>query len=152
MPVPTVRVTRLLHFNAGHRLFRPDWSDAQNAEVFGSCANPHGHGHNYELEVTVEGPVNPETGYVMDLGTLKERVHAVVIDQVDHRNLNVEVPWLAGQNPTTENFVVAIWQQILPVLPEGVRLVRLLLRETPRNWVEFDGTGLSLAGTAGSTT
>ncbi len=136
---PRVRVTRSLHFNAGHRLMNPAWSDARNSEVFGPCANPHGHGHNYELDVTLEGPVDPDTGYVMDLGELKRIVTEVVVDDVDHRNLNVEVPWLAGVNPTTENFVVAIWKRIEPRIPEGVRLVRLVLRETPRNWVEYEG-------------
>ncbi len=139
MSSPRVRVTRRLHFNAAHRLHRPDWSDARNAEVFGPCANPHGHGHNYEIEVTVEGPIDPETGYVMDLGVLKGVVEAAVVDQVDHRNLNVEVPWLAGVNPTTENFVVAIWDQLVPHIPPPVRLARIVLWETPRNHVEYEG-------------
>ena len=139
MPQPLVRVTRRLHFNAAHRLYRPDWTDERNAEVFGPCANPHWHGHNYEIEVTVEGTINPETGYVMDLGDLKARVNESVIDQVDHRNLNVEVPWLQGLNPTTENFVVAIWTRLDPLLPPGVRLARLVLWETPRNYVEYEG-------------
>lgn len=139
MPQPLVRVTRRLHFNAAHRLYRPDWTDERNAEVFGPCANPHWHGHNYEIEVTVEGTINPETGYVMDLGDLKARVNESVIDQVDHRNLNVEVPWLEGLNPTTENFVVAIWTRLAPLLPPGVRLARLVLWETPRNYVEYEG-------------
>jgi 6-pyruvoyltetrahydropterin/6-carboxytetrahydropterin synthase len=139
MSQPRVRVTRRLHFNAAHRLYRPDWSDARNAEVFGPCANPNWHGHNYEIDVTVEGPIHPETGYVMDLGHLKDLVNAAVIDDVDHRNLNVEVPWLEGLNPTTENFVVAIWRRLEPRIPEGVRLARLVLRETPRNWVEYEG-------------
>ncbi len=139
MPQPLVRVTRRLHFNAAHRLYRPDWTDERNAEVFGPCANPHWHGHNYEIEVTVEGTINPETGYVMDLGDLKDRVNESVIDQVDHRNLNVEVPWLEGLNPTTENFVVAIWTRLEPLLPSGVRLARLVLWETPRNYVEYEG-------------
>jgi 6-pyruvoyltetrahydropterin/6-carboxytetrahydropterin synthase len=139
MPQPLVRVTRRLHFNAAHRLYRPDWTDERNAEVFGPCANPHWHGHNYEIEVTVEGTINPETGYVMDLGDLKARVNESVIDQVDHRNLNVEVPWLEGLNPTTENFVVAIWTRLAPLLPSGVRLARLVLWETPRNYVEYEG-------------
>jgi 6-pyruvoyltetrahydropterin/6-carboxytetrahydropterin synthase len=139
MSPPLVRVTRRLHFNAAHRLYRPDWSDERNAEVFGPCANPHWHGHNYEIEVTVEGRINPETGYVMDLGDLKARVNEAVIDQVDHRNLNVEVPWLEGLNPTTENFVVAIWARLEPLMPSGVRLARLVLWETPRNYVEYEG-------------
>jgi 6-pyruvoyltetrahydropterin/6-carboxytetrahydropterin synthase len=139
MPTPTVRVTRRLHFNAAHRLYNPAWTEARNAEVFGPCANPNWHGHNYELDVTVEGLVDPDTGYVMDLGALKALVHEAVVDRVDHRNLNLEVPWLEGLNPTTENFVVAIWRQIEPLMPDGVRLARLVLWETPRNHVEYEG-------------
>ncbi|TVP48969.1 MAG: 6-carboxytetrahydropterin synthase [Gemmatimonadales bacterium] len=139
MTQPLVRVTRRLHFNAAHRLYRPEWSDSRNAEVFGPCANPNWHGHNYEIDVTVEGPVHPETGYVMDLGHLKDLVNSSVIDDVDHRNLNLEVPWLEGLNPTTENFVVAIWKRIEPGMPEGVRLSRIVLWETPRNYVEYEG-------------
>ncbi|CAN5655223.1 6-carboxytetrahydropterin synthase [soil metagenome] len=146
MNQPRVRVTRRLHFNAAHRLYRPDWSDSRNAEVFGACANPNWHGHNYEIDVTVEGPIHPDTGYVMDLGELKNLVNAAVIDDVDHRNLNVEVPWLEGLNPTTENFVVAIWKRIEPVMPEGVRLSRLVLWETPRNYVEYEGESLVSKG------
>jgi len=146
MPQPRVRVTRRLHFNAAHRLYRPDWSDARNAEVFGPCANPNWHGHNYEIDVTVEGPIHPDTGYVMDLGHLKELVNAAVIEDVDHRNLNLEVPWLEGLIPTTENFVVAIWKRIEPRMPEGVRLSRLVLWETPRNYVEYEGESLATKG------
>jgi 6-pyruvoyltetrahydropterin/6-carboxytetrahydropterin synthase len=134
-----VRVTRSMHFSAAHRLYRPDWSDQRNAEVFGDCSNPNWHGHNYELDVTVEGEIDPETGYVLDLKRLKALVQERVIRDLDHRNLNVDVPWLEGVNPTTEHLVVAIWMRILPGLPVGVRLVRLVLRETPRNHVEYSG-------------
>jgi len=137
--VHRVRVTRRLHFNAAHRLHRPDWSDERNAEVFGPCANPNWHGHNYEIEVTVAGEPDPETGYVMDLGELKQLVNARVIDDVDHRNLNLEVPWLEGMNPTTENFVIAIWERLVDGLPSGVDLERIVLYETPRNFVEYTG-------------
>jgi 6-pyruvoyltetrahydropterin/6-carboxytetrahydropterin synthase len=137
--MPTVRATRRVHFSAAHRLFRPDWSDEQNARVFGDCANPNWHGHNYEIDVTVEGPVDPETGYVMDLKLLRDALEASVVKDVDHRNLNLEVPWLAGVNPTTENFVVAIWNRIADALPEGIRLARVVLHETPRNSVEYTG-------------
>lgn len=134
-----VSVTRKLDFSAAHRLYRPDWSDEQNREVFGDCSNPHWHGHNYELEVTVSGEVDPETGYVLDLKRLKVLVEELVIDDLDHRNLNVEVEWLEGVNPSTENLVVAIWHRLLPHLPEGVEMRRLRLRETPRNQVEYEG-------------
>ncbi|MGH7503880.1 MAG: 6-pyruvoyl trahydropterin synthase family protein [Longimicrobiales bacterium] len=134
-----VRVTRTLHFSAAHRLNREDWSEAKNREVFGLCANPNWHGHNYELDVTVDGPIDPQTGYVLDLKVLRELVEARVIADIDHRNLNVDVAWLAGTNPTTENLVVAIWRRLEGVLPAGVRLARLVLHETARNAVEYTG-------------
>lgn len=137
--MPRVRVTRTLHFSAAHRLHRSDWSDERNAEVFGDCSSPNWHGHNYELDVTVEGEIDPETGYVMDLKALKEIVGESVVRDVDHRNLNLDVDWLEGTNPTTENLVVAIWGRIRPRLPEDVSLKRLVLWETPRNRVEFEG-------------
>jgi 6-pyruvoyltetrahydropterin/6-carboxytetrahydropterin synthase len=137
--MPRVRVTRRLHFSAAHRLYRPDWSDAHNAEVFGDCANPHWHGHNYEIDVTVEGEIDPDTGYVMDLKLLRDLVEERVLADVDHRNLNLQVPWLQGVNPTTENLVVAVWERIQGGLPEGVRLERIVLWETPRNSVEYSG-------------
>ncbi len=134
-----VRVTRRLHFSASHQLQRPEWSEDRNREVFGLCANPHGHGHNYELDVTVEGEVDPETGFVMDLKKLRDLVETEVVEDVDHRNINVEVEWMRGVNPTTENLVVAIWNRIVGVLPNGVELLRLVLWETPRNSVEYVG-------------
>jgi 6-pyruvoyltetrahydropterin/6-carboxytetrahydropterin synthase len=139
--MPIVRATRRVHFCAAHRLFRPDWPDQRNAQVFGDCANPNWHGHNYELDVTVEGPVDPETGYVMDLKLLRDALGARVVRDVDHRNLNLEVPWLEGVNPTTENLVVAIWNRMAGSLPRGIRLARLVLHETPRNSVEYTGEG-----------
>jgi len=137
--MPTVRATRRVHFSAAHRLYRPDWPDDRNAAVFGDCANPNWHGHNYELDVTVEGPVDPATGYVMDLKLLRDAIEARVVKDVDHRNLNLEVPWLKGVNPTTENLVVAIWNRLAGTLPDGVRLIRLVLHETPRNAAEYTG-------------
>jgi 6-pyruvoyltetrahydropterin/6-carboxytetrahydropterin synthase len=137
--MPTVKVTRRLHFCAAHRLGREDWSEEENARVFGACANPNWHGHNYELDVTVAGPIDPETGFVYDLKALREVVERDVIDEVDHRNLNVDVAWLAGVNPTTENLVVAMWGRITAALPGSIRLVRLVLWETPRNYVEYTG-------------
>lgn len=134
-----VRVTRRLHFAAAHRLGRSEWSDARNAEVFGQCANPNWHGHNYELDVTVEGPIDPATGYVLDLKVLRDLVEERVIDALDHRNLNLDVDWLDGVNPTTENLVVAIWDRLGGILPGKARLVRLVLWETPRNYVEYSG-------------
>ena len=134
-----VRVTRRLHFSAAHRLGREEWTEAENAAVFGQCANPNWHGHNYELDVTVEGELDPETGFVMDLKEVKSLVEDRVIGDVDHRNLNLDVGWMEGLNPTTENLVVAIWGRLEGGMPAGVRLVRLVLWETPRNYVEYSG-------------
>ena len=135
----TVLVTRRLHFSAAHRLHRDDWSQARNEEVFGLCASPNWHGHNNELDVTVEGEIAQDTGFVYDLKRLRELVEQRVVHDVDHRNLNVDVDWMAGVNPTTENLVVAIWRRIADGLPREVQLVRLVLWETPRNYVEYDG-------------
>lgn len=137
--MPRVRVTRRLHFSAAHRLAREDWTEERNRAVFGLCASPNWHGHNYELDVTVEGEIDPETGYVFDLKALKELVETRVVHDVDHRNLNLDVPWMGGVNPTTENLVVKIWERLADALPERVRLVRLVLWETPRNFVEYTG-------------
>jgi 6-pyruvoyltetrahydropterin/6-carboxytetrahydropterin synthase len=137
--MPRVKVTRTLHFAAAHRLRRDDWSAARNLEVFGDCAHENWHGHNYELDVTVESDVDPETGFVVDLKELKRIAEERVVRDLDHRNLNLDVTWLEGINPTTENLVVAIWNRLRPELPEGVALSRLTLRETPRNRAEYEG-------------
>jgi 6-pyruvoyltetrahydropterin/6-carboxytetrahydropterin synthase len=137
----TVRVTRRAHFCSAHRLYHEGWSEAKNREVFGDCSNPNWHGHNYVLDVTVEGRVDPETGFVMDLKALKEAIGARVVSDVDHQNLNLEVPWLDGIKPSTENVAIAIWNRITDALPEGVRLHRVYLRETPNNSVEYFGPG-----------
>jgi 6-pyruvoyltetrahydropterin/6-carboxytetrahydropterin synthase len=137
--MPRVKITRRLHFSAAHRLGRADWTAERNAAVFGSCANPNWHGHNYEIDVTVEGEIDPETGFVLDLKALRELVEEGVLADLDHRNLNVDVPWLSGMNPTTENLVVAIWRRIVAALPAETRLARLVLWETPRNYVEYTG-------------
>ena len=137
--MPRVLVTRSVHFSAAHRLHRPDWSEERNREVFGACANPNWHGHNYELDVTVEGEVDPETGYVLDLKRLRDLVEEAVVEDVDHRNLNLEVDWMRGVNPTTENLVVAMWHRLAPRMPGDAELVKLTLWETPRNRVEYSG-------------
>ncbi len=137
--MPTVRVTRRAHFCSAHRIYRDDWSQEQNREFFGDCSNPNWHGHNYILDVTVEGSVDPETGYVVDLKVIKKVVKERVVDDVDHRNLNLEVPWLEGTIVSTENFAVAIWERIADSLPNGVRLNRVFLQETPNNSVEYLG-------------
>lgn len=134
-----VRVTRRAHFCSAHRLSRDDWSEERNREVFGDCSNPNWHGHNYVVDVTVEGPVDPETGFVMDLKSLKESLHDRVIADLDHRNLNLEVSWLEGVLPSTENVTVAIWERLAEALPNDVRLCRIVLRETPNNAAEYTG-------------
>lgn len=135
--MPSVRVTRRVHFSAAHRLHNPVLSDEENRRIFGLCNSPNWHGHNYELDVTVQGEPDPVTGYVVDLGILRDRAEEVVGD-LDHRNLNLDVPWLEGLLPSTENLVVAIWNRLAPLVPSG-RLVRLVLWETPRNYVEYTG-------------
>ncbi|HEY7280596.1 MAG TPA: 6-carboxytetrahydropterin synthase [Actinomycetota bacterium] len=137
-----VVVTRRETFTAGHRLFRPEWSDERNLEVFGRCSNPSGHGHNYVLEVGVRGEVDPETGYVIDLGELSRILHEAVLDDIDHRNLNTDVHWLAGRIPTTETLVDAIWERLDERIPGG-RLCRVAVRETEKNAAERtrDGAG-----------
>lgn len=134
-----VRITRELHFSAAHRVFNPEWSDERNLEVFGGCANPNWHGHNYALYVTVEGELDPATGFVMDFKDLKAVVESQVIDDVDHLNLNLDVPWMAGIITSAENLVVAIWGRLAGHMPEGVRLGKLTLWETPRHYVEYSG-------------
>lgn len=136
--MPRVRVTRRLHFSAGHRLHRPDWDDRRNREVFGACSNPEGHGHNYDLEITVEGEVDPETGFVIDLKRLKQLVREMVVSDVDHANLNVDVEWMEGVNPTAENLAVQIWRRLEGRL-DGAELVSVKLWETERNVVEYRG-------------
>ncbi len=137
--MPTVTITRRAHFSSAHRLHRSEWSEEKNFEVFGDCANPNWHGHNYELIVSVEGPVDAETGFVMDLKRLKEIIQDGVVADVDHRNLNTEVPWLVGIIPSTENLAVAVWNRIAPELPDGVRLASVVIRETRNNSVEYRG-------------
>ncbi len=137
--MPRVRITRRMHFSAAHRLAHPEWSDGKNRRTFGDCANPNWHGHNYELEVTVVGPIDSETGYVMDLGDLKRLVQRVVIADLDHKNLNLDVAWLEGVIPSTENLVVRIWERIDAALDPPVTLDRIVLWETPRHSVEYSG-------------
>ncbi|MBL9213940.1 MAG: 6-carboxytetrahydropterin synthase [Opitutaceae bacterium] len=134
----TVYITRQVHFNAAHRLHNPGKSAAWNRRQYGLCTNPHWHGHNYVLEVTLRGQPDPETGYIMDLGELKRVLQRAVVDPCDHRNLNEEVPFLRGIIPSTENPVIAFWGRIAPRVPAG-SLHRVRLYETPRNFADFYG-------------
>lgn len=136
--MPTARVTRRVHFSAGHRLHNPSFDEERNRETYGLCNRPNGHGHNYDLEVTVEGEIDPETGFVMDLKRLKALLGRSVLADLDHANLNLDVPWLDGIIPTTENLAVAIWGQLDGDLGP-VRLVSVRLWETERNMVEYRG-------------
>lgn len=136
--MPIVTVTRRLRFNAAHRIHNPTLSDAENSALFGKCNNPNWHGHNYTLEVAVEGPIDERTGYVIDLGALRAIVQREVIDHVDHRNMNVDVEFMHGINPTAENIVVACWRVLAPHVSPGT-LRRLRLWETENNYVEYDG-------------
>lgn len=136
--MPTVTVTRRMTFNAAHRVHNPALSDEENRAIFGKCNNPNWHGHNYVLEVTVAGPIDERTGYVVDLGVVKQIVQEGVIDHVDHRNLNVEVEFMRGVIPTTENLVVACWRVLEPRF-RPARLQRLKLWETENHFVEYEG-------------
>src|SRR6476661_3089057 len=134
-----VYLTRVEHFNAAHKLYNPAWSREQNETVFGKCANENWHGHNYELLVTVKGNPNAETGFVMDAKKLSSLLKEQVIEKLDHKNLNLDVDFLEGQFCSTENLSVAIWKQVEPHLPDGVKLHCIKLCETPRIFVEYFG-------------
>jgi 6-pyruvoyltetrahydropterin/6-carboxytetrahydropterin synthase len=133
-----VTISRKAHFNAAHRLFRKDWSDAQNISVFGKCSNPHYHGHNYELIAHITGEIDPETGYVMDMKVLKDLIKDEIEDEFDHKNLNEEVPEFLDLIPTAENMAVVIYQKLIPHLNDKHDL-SVTLYETPRNYVTFSG-------------
>lgn len=131
-----VTVSRKAHFNAAHRLYRKDWSDEQNDAIFGKCSNPNFHGHNYELIVSVTGPIDPDTGYVMDMKVLKDYIKSEVEDAFDHKNLNIEVPEFADTIPTAENIVVVIYNKLKKILTSEQNM-EVVLFETPRNFVTY---------------
>ncbi len=133
-----VFVTRKATFSASHRLFNPSWSDARNTQVFGKCNNPNGHGHNYDIEVTVGGDPPVETGMVIDLKKLADIVEQEIIDRVDHKNLNVDVDFLRGVIPTAENMAIAFWKILEPKIREG-KLSSIRLYESANNIVEYRG-------------
>ena len=134
----SLTVFRKAHFNAAHRLYRKDWSDEKNWEIFGKCNNPNFHGHNYELEVGVTGDVDPETGYLIDMKILKDLIKEEVEDAFDHKNLNQEVPEFANLNPTAENIAKVIWEKLRARLDDKFDL-SVKLYETPRNFVLYTG-------------
>ena len=129
----TVLVGRRETFNAAHQLYDPDLSDDENRRLFGKCTNLHG--HNYVLEVVVAGEIDPASGYVLDLRSLSDIINRQVIQDVDHRNLNTDVPWLKGRVPTTENLAQAFWERLRPELPGGL-LWSVRVWETEKNWAE----------------
>jgi 6-pyruvoyltetrahydropterin/6-carboxytetrahydropterin synthase len=136
----TVYITRREHFNAAHKLWREDWSDEQNYNVFGKCSNKNWHGHNYTMYVTVKGVPSPETGFVIDLKDLSTIIRAQIIEPLDHKNLNIDVPFLQGVLASTENIVIRIWEQIEePIRQAGGQLCRIKLEETENNYVEYYG-------------
>ena len=132
-------LSRTYTFPAGHRLYNPEWSDEENARVFRKCNNINGHGHNYELEVTLGGTPDPRLGMVADLYALDQMVQRVILDRVDHQNLNLDVDFLHGLIPTAENIVRAMWNELLPHIPAPAQLTRLRLRETANNVAEYRG-------------
>lgn len=133
-----VKVSRRAHFNAAHRLYRPDWSFEKNDRIFGKCNNPNFHGHNYELIVSVFGEIDQETGFVIDMKILKDLIKSEIENAFDHKNLNVEVPEFKELNPTAENISVVIWNKLRPHIDSGKDL-EVTLYETPRNFVTFSG-------------
>jgi 6-pyruvoyltetrahydropterin/6-carboxytetrahydropterin synthase len=134
-----VYLTRRERFNAAHKLWVGQWSDEQNREAFGKCANHNWHGHNYELFVTVKGKPDPLTGFIVDVKALSKLIKAQIIDQVDHCNLNLDVPFIpAGMQPTTENLVILFWQQLAPHL-QGCTLHCIKLYETENIYAEYYG-------------
>jgi 6-pyruvoyltetrahydropterin/6-carboxytetrahydropterin synthase len=133
-----VAVYRTAHFNAAHRLHVPSWSDEQNQQFFGLCNNAHYHGHNYDLEVRVEGEVDSVTGYLIDMKLVKQYIDEEVIERFDHKNLNLDTEEFRELNPTAENIVWVIWQKLRARVPMEMSL-SVRLYETPRNFVEFNG-------------
>ena len=137
-----IYITRKEHFNAAHRLYNPNWTHERNEQVFGPCANEYYHGHNFELVVTVKGRPDPDTGFVMDMKKLGELTKQLIIDKVDHKNLNIDVDFMQGKMASCEVFIEEIWKILAPAIEQtapNARLYKLLLVETPKNFVEYYG-------------
>lgn len=133
-----VYLTRREHFNGAHRLFNPNWSDEQNSTVFGKCANKNWHGHNFDVFVTVKGTPNPNTGFIMNAHELSQLIKREVVDRLDHKNFNTDVPELTGVLPSTENVVQQIWKWLAPHI-NGCHLHCIKLVETENIYVEYYG-------------
>lgn len=135
-----IYITRRERFNSAHRLFKPEFSDEQNLEVFGKCSNPNWHGHNYTLYVTVKGEVNPDTGFLVNLKDLSACIEQRVIEKLDHRNINLEVDFMAGKLASTENLAIGIWNELNePIKVMGAILHSIKVYETENNYVEYLG-------------
>jgi 6-pyruvoyltetrahydropterin/6-carboxytetrahydropterin synthase len=133
-------ITRRETFNAAHRLFRPEWDDEKNSEVFGKCSNPQWHGHNYVLYVTVKGEVDEKTGFVINLKDLSRIIQSRVIELLDHKNINLEVDFMQGRLASTENLAVGIWEQLeKPIQEMGAQLHCIRVEETEKNYVSYYG-------------
>ncbi len=136
-----IYITRRERFNAAHRLFRPDYSDEKNMEVFGKCSNPNWHGHNYELFVTVKGTIDPDTGFLVNLKKLSALIRGLVISKLDHKNINLEVDFMKEKQASTENLAVGIWQELkVPVAELNAELHCIKLVESENNFVEYFGS------------
>ena len=133
-------LTRKEHFNASHKLCRDDWSDEKNKEVFGKCANANWHGHNFDLFVTVKGNPDPETGFVVDLKTLSVIIKEHIVEELDHKNLNLDVTFMKGVMPSTENLAIKIWEILFPLVQSEQCILHCVkLYETENNFVEYYG-------------
>lgn len=135
-----IYITRKERFNAAHKLFREEWSDEKNLETFGKCSNPNWHGHNYELYVTVKGEINPTTGFVIDLKELKKTIQIYVTDELDHKNINLDVKFMKGKMASTEVLAVTIFDRLKSYVEnQGAKLHAVKLYETENNFVEYFG-------------
>jgi len=135
-----IYITRRERFNAAHRLFKPEYSDEKNLEVFGKCSNPNWHGHNYELFVTVSGEIDPDTGFLVNLKELSKLIRQRIIEKIDHKNINLEVEFMQGRMASTENLAVAIWEQLeKPIRELGSTLHSIKIYESENNYVAYFG-------------
>ena len=136
-------ITRRETFNSAHRLFREDWSDEKNLEVFGKCSNPNWHGHNYILFVTIKGNINPDTGFVVNLKKLSLIIKTIITEKLDHKNINTDVDFMNGEIASTENLAIGIWELLEPEIKDlGVELHCVKIQETENNYVEYFGDKL----------
>jgi 6-pyruvoyltetrahydropterin/6-carboxytetrahydropterin synthase len=133
-----VTICRKTHFNAAHRLFKPEWDDEKNSSVFGVCSNPNYHGHNYDLIVRLTGEIDPVTGFVFDMKKLKDIVEKLIIERYDHKNLNLDVEDFRKVNPTAENIAIRIWEILTGNIGNEYK-IKVVLYETERNFVEYPG-------------